>query len=373
MLFWLPQLRDLMRHSSIDVFEWSRSDVLLPRLSNGTRWLHLASPRSALSFNGWDLAHAVVKADFLQPGSLALPGLGFLLQMHHMLDFSSSTNLRLKPNAASNLADVTKSSSIGRLGQGFSLLFGHQRGLDYVGHLATDPAVQAHPLSRGGKVADFLFEDAAGDRTVLESKASVSLPDNFPSKVKGVLKKALSEQVEPWVQALTPGVSKGYVVYSCLREAGATTPSAITFVDPPKQYDDHPIDLPETWVKRQNYAAWLTAMGLGQSAEKLRNCVEDEPQIVTLITREIQDQVYAFVPLGISKHKAIFSMGINVVALEAIGSALRGDEEALAKSRIERGRTKADIAEAPYSIFPDGTFLGMVDRKRPWYPREFNL
>ena len=373
MLLWVPQLRDLMRHSSIDVFEWSRSDVLMPRLSNGTRWHHLASPRSALSFNGWDLAHAVVKADLLQPGSLALPGLGFLLQMHHLLDFSSPTNLRLKPNAAGNLADVTKSSSIGRLGQGFSLLFGHQQGLDFVGHLATDPTVRAHPLSRRGKVADFLFEDAAGDRTILESKASVSLPDNIPSKVKGVLKEAVTKQVDPWVQALTPGVSKGYAVYSCLREVSATTPSAIIFVDPPKQYDDHPIELPETWVKRQNYAGWLTAMGLGQSAEKLRNRVEGEPQIVTLITREIQDQEYAFVTIGILKYQDIVSIGINVVALEAISSALRGDEEALAKSRIEQGRAKADIAEEPYSIFPDGTFLGMVDRKGPWYRREFKL
>lgn len=372
MLFWLPQLHDLMRPSSIDVFEWSRSDVLLPRLPDGTLWHHRASPRSALSFNGWNLAHAVVKADFLQPGSLALPGLGFLLQMHHLLDFSS-TKLQLKPNVATNLADVTKSSSIGRLGQGFSLLFGHQQGLDFVGHLATDPAVQAHPLAGRGKVADFLFEDAAGDRIVLESKASVSLPDNIPSKVKGVLKKALSTQVDPWVQALTPRVSKGYAVYSCLREAGATTPSAITFVDPPKQYDDRSIELPETWVKRQNYAGWLTAMGLGQSAEKLRNRAEGEPQVAMLITCKIQDQEYALVPFGISKHQEILSMGINVVALEAISAALRGDEEALAKSRMERGRIKADIAEAPYSIFPDGTFLGMVDHKRPWYPREFKL
>ena len=65
-------LRDL------EVYEWARDIVLRPRLANGPDWAKLTQKRPNMTFTGWRLAHAVLKAEFASPTHPRLQKLGFL-------------------------------------------------------------------------------------------------------------------------------------------------------------------------------------------------------------------------------------------------------------------------------------------------------
>jgi len=148
MILGLYRLMRASGSSSIDVFEWQRADVMKKRLPNNPQWCEFASPKAKLLFSGWDLAHAVVKTDFLVERNLILPGIGFLLQMDQVLDFPPPSNLRHAPGAANVLNDFTQTSVTGPVGQGLSMLFAHSRGYAFVGHLGSDAAVRAYQSSQ---------------------------------------------------------------------------------------------------------------------------------------------------------------------------------------------------------------------------------
>ena len=155
---------------NVDVYEWAQADVRKSRLSNGPKWDDLARRHPILTFTGWQLAHAVVKADFLVERDLLLPGLGLLLQVDRIIDFKAGANLRTVPGSSSSLNDFTRTSLSGRLGQGLSILFAQSKGYNFAGHLASDPAVPSHLASLHGKttkVADFLFETLSLQRMIL--------------------------------------------------------------------------------------------------------------------------------------------------------------------------------------------------------------
>src|SRR5688572_16830671 len=99
-----------MGSSSIELFEWNRPNVMMKRLPNNPVWSSFATHFATLPVTGIRLAHAVVKADYLIARNYALPSLGFLLQMDQIIDFGSSTNLRLLPGASSILNDVSQTS-----------------------------------------------------------------------------------------------------------------------------------------------------------------------------------------------------------------------------------------------------------------------
>ncbi len=124
----LARLLAAFGKSSVDVYEWNQSDVRKDRLPNGPIWTSLATPRQKLNFTGWQLAHAVVKADYLIERALLLPGLGLLLQLDHIVDFASASNLKLVPGTVDTLNNFTRTSLSGRIGQGLSLLFAQSKG-----------------------------------------------------------------------------------------------------------------------------------------------------------------------------------------------------------------------------------------------------
>lgn len=358
-----------MGPSAIDLYEWDRADVLLPRLPRNASWSTYATSAGTLPLTGIRLAHAVVKADYLIARNYALPSLGFLLQMDQIIDFTSATNLKLVAGASSILADVTQSSLAGRVGQGLSILFAEARGYNFLGHLSSDPSVSAHPAAtRPKRLADFLFEHANRSRMILESKASFTLVDNACSPIKRMLQKALMEQVDPWMGIITPSPSKGYAAYSCLREVGNATRSAIVFVDPPGEKGDGPhVRLPEDWTRRQNYAAWLRAMGLPEAAERLSSRAKrtaGEPADVLMPVVAIDGRRYGVLssferPMYSSRMR--FAIGIEVDALRAIGDAIAGSPDALLKYQPQR-REEGERAE-PLSILSDGTLFGLIHRK----------
>ena len=320
-----------------------------------------------LPLTGIRLAHAVVKADYLIKRNYALPSLGFLLQMDQIIDFGSSSNLRLMPGASSILADVTQSSLAGRVGQGLSILFAEARGYYFLGHLRSDPTVLTHLATTGSeRVADFLFEHDDCSRMILESKASFTLEDNACTPIKRTLKKALSEQVVPWMGIVTPTPSKGYAPYSCLREVGNSTRSALIFVDPPGTAGEGPpVKLPEDWARRQNYAGWLRATGLPDAAGRLRASPDTkmagEPIAVPMAVVAIGGKRYGVLTSFDRLPSMRFAIGIEVDALRAISAAIAGSPAKLLEYQPQR-REEGEQTE-PLSILSDGTLFGLVHRK----------
>jgi hypothetical protein len=357
-----------MGSTSIDLYEWHRASVELPRLPPNSLWSTHAVSAGSVAFRGISLAHAVAKADYLIVRNYALPSLGFLLQMDQIIDFGSSSNLRLLSGAPAILNDVTQSSLIGRVGQGLALMFAESRGYPFVGHLASDPAVISHlSSSDGGRVADFLIENASGERIIVESKATFSLAENKCSPIKSVLRKALVEQVDPWLSIVSPSPANGYAVYSCLREAGGATPSAISFVDPPERKGGFQIELPESWVRRHNYAAWLRFMGLRSAANRLREggkVPEDgkEPRPERFRRLNLYEREF----LVLTSHERPdsfpdkrFAIGMERSALKMVGATIQGSPEALLDYVPQP--IQLEGASAPLSILSDGTLLGLVD------------
>lgn len=369
-----------MRHNWIDLYEWQCADVQQRKLPANAEWSIFATNVGPMPLTGIRLAHAVIKADFLIARNYLLPSLGFLLQMDQILEFGSLSNLRFQTGARAGLADVTQSSTVGRLGQGLSLLFAERQGYNFVGHLASDPSVIASlPMMISKRVADFMFEGAAGDRMILESKATFSLADNLCSPVKTTLKNALEEQVIPWMSIIHPSPSKGYAVYSCMRETGNPTGSAIIFVDPPSSKGEFRIELPGDWARRRNYAAWLKVMGAWGAAERLEGLPTLEVgsqarRRTNFRIAKISGREFAIVPSlqrpALFKNMR-FAIGMEVAALKAVEAAIDGSTDALLAYEAS-GATDIDPA-IPLSILGDGTIFGVIDGGQIWSSKSFML
>ena len=309
----------------------------------------------SLHFNGWCLAQAVVKADFLIKRNPTFPGLAFILQACDLLSTSSASNLRVIDNIGTTLGDFAVSTFSGRIGQGVALLLATRMGYSFVGHLASHPAV-----NRYERAADFLFETPSGDRMILESKGSFSLETNDPSKVKSVLKKALHEQVRPWLKRVAPPVSKGFATYTCIREESCVENSAIIFVDPPGSKSTEPFEISRSWVRRNNYAAWLAAMGLPAPANRLRHQVSGKEQRVEFWMTNFMGRKVLFRPIWCPIGR-LYAIGIEEDALKAISAAIAGDERDLLSYQgitfeVEQLLTQSDNG----NMMPDGIFLGRV-------------
>lgn len=354
--------------SSIDVYEWAQADVRKMRLQNGPIWGNLTKPRPKVQFSGWQLAHAVTKADYLVERDLLLPGLGFLLQIDRIIDFSAGPNLRLAPGGAATLSDFTRTSLSGRVGQGLSLLFAQSKGYNFVCHLASDASVASHmaSLSKKTKAADFLFERTGGERMILESKASFSQAKNDPTPIKSTLKAALTGQVDYWMARIDPPASKGFALYSCLRESGNAVPSALIFVDPPEQPTRQPVEIPKGQVRRSNYAAWLKAMGLTETAQALAQPRRHERRelelpIIQIGARQFAVSAHTFPHNG----KHWLGTGLEVSALKAISAALDGEDGQLLAydGSLAGGLDVATATAESGSIFPDGSYFGAFDAR----------
>lgn len=370
------------RRSSIELYEWQRADVLSAKnLPKGTKWESKATKTGELELTGFRMAHAVLKADFLDHSQLVFPSIGFLLQVNRIIDFGSRSNLRLHQGASNSLGDIAQSSLTARLGQGLSLLFAEAQGYHFVGHLESDPTVRKNCARKGlTRVADFMFETQGQGRMILESKASVKLPNNDPSRVKSKLKNALQKQVDPWMQVLTPSPQKGYAVYSCLREVGNSTPSALIYVDPPEERGDFQFELPPDWVRRNNYAAWLRLMELDDAARRLLPSstgldAKSEPKSEQLRICEVGGRVFALANLGRRAHtrRIYFTAGIEVGALEAICSAIRGDASQLLEYQAMPTLDVERPSSLQASVLGDGTFFGAVRGDELRDVRDFKL
>lgn len=351
--------------TSIEVYEWGEAVVRKKRLPNSPEFAKFVTQQLSLGFNGWGLAHAIVKADYLDRRSLWMPGLGFLLQASNLIDFGASP-VALKSGTSKALNDFSLTSLSGRVGQGLTILYGHSLGMKFAAHLRS--YVESLPTGAPGAahkneaMADFLFADDQ-QSVLFESKGSFTLQQNDPTAIKSVLKNALVNQIDPWMGLLQPPPSNGYVVYSCLRE-DSWHPSALFVVDPKgDEADTARIPLGPEQVRRENYGAWLRAMGLNSAARRLVEPFNDgrEPSDEFFLLQEVNGRKYAFREtnypwLRLSKWP-LPSLGIDYEVLQSISRALQSPERGLQDMLADVPNQAAD-GQPDYSIFPDGSILG---------------
>lgn len=357
--------------TSIEVYEWSEADVRKKRLPNSPQFGALTQKQSNLIFDGWKLAHAVVKADYLDRRNLFMPGIGFLLQAGNILDFGASS-IALQKGASKALNDFSLTSLSGRVGQGLAILYGQSLGLKFAAHLrshvASLPAGSAGAAHVNNAMADFLF---ANDHlsALIESKGSFTLQSNDPTSIKSVLKGALEKQIDPWMGFLTPVPDNGYVIYSCLRE-GSLDPSAIFVVDPPGSAGDvREIPLTPDQVRRENYGAWLRAMGLNDAARRLVDpyAEQNEAHKEYFLLQEIDGQTYAYRESFYHTHGyrgwSEPMVGIDFGVLKAISSVLQSANAGYSELRVELPDQTPE-RQGGVSIFPDGSAFGYSDFRR---------
>ena len=362
----------------LDLFEWARANVERSRLPNGPVWSDFATSRGRLTFSGLRLAHAILQAEFASPPNPFLQQAGFLLESTGYLDFHHD-NLRLLERKDEAGRDFTPSTYAGRLAQGLSILFAETQNYNFKALIAELPEAQPFLAGKKEKAADFVFEAASGQRMILESKGSFSMPENDPSGVKAVLRGALLDQVGPWMTRLEPAADKGFAVLSCIRKTSDTTPSALIYVDPPAgDIGSDAFPVPPSRVRRQNYAAWLDVMGLPGPAKRLRGNAEAPAGTYRfLVSREGPVELAFLDEPTFAPHCWYYWPGIDVQALKAISSAIQGDEgELLRYGKDERYPFEEGSAsvDRPYngSLMRDGTYLG-EPYPFSFFPAEFQL
>src|SRR5262245_25885714 len=97
----------------LPVFEMKVATVLGGRLPNNATWASATQARQVLTFSSIQLAHSVIRADFLEYRHPLLPGIGFLLQASSVIDWRNRT-LILRPNGRNLLNDFSRTSLAGR-------------------------------------------------------------------------------------------------------------------------------------------------------------------------------------------------------------------------------------------------------------------
>ena len=207
--------------------------------------------------------------------------------------------------------------------------------------------------------------------------------------MKAKLKKALQDQVEESMTLVSPSAQKGYVFYSRFAEAGSHDRSAFVFVDPPARQLSHPIELPPDWVKVQNYAGWLTAMGLLLPARNLRERTSAPIQPVVLQIFEVGRFKIAGTPSSPAcRSAAQIGLGIEVDILRRISQARAGDNQDLIDFAGTPNDARGGLSDTwsfeatlrdpplrrrPGSLMGDATYLGPL-RSRDFLGFEvFNL
>jgi hypothetical protein len=236
----------------------------------------LPGSAEVMEFNAWRMAHAVKKADCLRWQSAHFLGLktaGFLLENACLFDWQAD-DLRLNSGAAKELADFSRTSLAGRVGQGMAVLFLEEKDFSYVGRFESEWQKRATAQNGSGPVGnpkqpDFIAENRQKQWVLAESKGSFASCGGKTS-VKGYLKKGLN-QLRGWTECITPQPIKSFAIATVLRETGdpSPDPSKISFVDPEPETPSNPVEFPADAVRRANYASWLAIMGFEDASRRL--------------------------------------------------------------------------------------------------------
>ncbi len=275
-----------------------------------------------LRFTAWSLYHAAKKAELAC--SFTTAQIDHLAQCfaseHHELFRWNGQEFRLTRNATDSYESAAQASRARLVGEGMLLLAMQQQRyafwdrFDLLVKRALRNQTLKHPdsvrhaqavreqldIGRTGKRSDFVVENAKCQSALAEAKAGFVSPLATPP-IKPDLRKALQQLAET-KPLISPQPTKTYAVGTYLREEDDTHDegSLIAFVDPEGQ--DHAeltVDLPQDWVRRGNYAAWLLGMGFTEAANALRNGVVREGLRVALPLKQIARHDYAYVITGV--------------------------------------------------------------------------
>ncbi len=266
-------IRALGGRSKLPIHELAKAKVRQPY----GRTRPLPKALDSVEFSAWRLAHAVKKADCLRspPSSTLWVGAaGFLLENGHLFDWSAS-EWRLHKGMSSFYADFSGSGLAGRIAQGMALLFLEDKGYAYIGRFETEWKQRAVMQKRQWpadktKAPDFIAENSRKEWVLAESKGGFSSPGTKPP-IKSALKEGLA-QLDGWDKYITPQPIKSFAIGTFLKETGDTADetSLIAFVDPEPEAPENPVVFSRDAVRRANYASWLSLMGFGEAAARLR-------------------------------------------------------------------------------------------------------
>lgn len=393
--------RTFSGRSNLPIHELEKAKV--EKVRARTRPLPAASGN--VQFSAWRLAHAVKKSDCLRwPSSPILWAgtIGFLLENGHLFDWTGS-EWRLNRGMSDFYADSSRTSLAGRIAQGMALLFLEDKGYAYVGRFETEWSSRAATQNRQWpenkeKAPDFIAENAMKEWVLAESKGGFSPPGKKPS-----IKRALSDglgQLDGWDKYITPQPIKSFAIGTFLRETGDTfdETSLIAFVDPEPADTEMPVEFPKDAVRRANYAAWLSLMGLDEAADRLRQG-GGEPQryelpLLTLGGRQYVVSIASVMPRHpdlssrdfwrefrdwpfaawgwFSEGIDIELVGLDLKVMRALQSATAsaGASELLALEPFEQRDTPADLDGGTFygSVFSDGSLLGALRQQHPGKP-----
>lgn len=392
----LPYVRSIvgaLGTKTLEVAEMPHTTVTGTRLPKNPQWTTATIQRPSLHFRGTQLAHAVVKADFLNPTNPLMPGLGFILHSHLIVDWSN-TSLCLRPGGNAQLSDFVEKSLSGRLGQGLSILYAHKRGFAFAGHLREilegQGVATRDSAGRDLPVADFLCEGNGRARCLVEAKASFSQVKNCPKATKATLKDAFAKQVNPWMGVISPPATKSFAIASYLRDHTNPTSDAsvLVYTETGGGSAGGEAEIDSLALKRHNYAAWLHAMGFPQAGYRLRSRDSTETQPVEFVVFELANMGIAFpwpwfepwelwLEPFLWRHRSVqwLGIGMEVNTLRAVSAALQGDDGQLSDLSALEGDGVVSDAGQPYeySLFPDGTFLGSFRPRPPVRAEEIPL
>lgn len=399
----LPSLiRSENEQNSLPVHELSKDKVLEP-------YGHirpLPNSSEVLPFNAWNFAHAIKKAALLgtpDENELNLSAFAFLLEFRKFLDFKTKP-ISLRPAIIRRYADFVSKNLIGSVGEGMALLFLQQKGYAYLGRFESIWRQRAATQNRQWpedktRAPDFIAENSENDWILAEAKGGFSSATRKPN-IKSALKDGLN-QLEGWDRYITPQPIKSFAIGTFLREAGApaSEQSVVAFVDPAPDLPENPVEFAHDTVRRANYAACLSLMGLHEAARRLQGgpgvakpyefpmlTIAKRQYAVIMTPREAQsssqssrETLKAFeewrrlrVPWG-RKGADVRVTGLDVDVLRALSLVTKAGivSELMALQPTEPQGTPIDleIGEFHGSILSDGSLMG--DLTLPGWEKPF--
>lgn len=369
----------------------------------------LPAATSSLSFSMWRLAHAVKKAECVNPVNARVANamaLGFLLENQHLFDYSGM-QFNLADGAASYLDDFSQTGLTGRVAQGFALLQMEAAGYGFVARFDTFrkkcgvavPKVPSRKKGASGKPIlkpirspDFVVEKSSGDRALVESKGSF-LHSGKLGDIKGSLSDAL-KQLAPWGSQFSPAITKKFAIGTYLREPDVADPepSLLALVDPEGGQEEDAAPVPPELVRKLNYAGWLNFMGYRAPARLLSSARPLGSALATFQVADFGDNRYAYIPIALvpgqqpddllrvspipprwlgdykmaalrDRAEMVVVLALDVQVLERVAQASRSRDWSLLEGESpgpdDTGfRSNRDGEDG--SRFIDGSFIGLV-------------
>ncbi|HET8539137.1 MAG TPA: hypothetical protein VFL83_04630 [Anaeromyxobacter sp.] len=382
--------------TSIPVYELDRKRVARPsariRPFDFAKGFVPASvgQRYDLEVSAWRLFHAAAKVDLARSFTAdeTRRRAVALAELYRGL-LAWGPQLRLSPGGAASYRDFYRSDAAGRLAEALAHLLMHDRfGYVYWDHLASLLRGRAsiHPEQirrkfrgrpRPGPEPDFVFEDAAGQVALAESKGGFVTRGGSPPAIATQLRTAL-KQLAGWDGAFEPPARKAFAIGAFLRELDDPDPepSLVAFVDPPAREppERQRRSPPPDWVRRGNYGSWLVGMGHRAAGASLRAGVSFPEREAWFRLLRVAGRQFAVAATGIltSPTGSRFGAAVHVRGLELgimrrVARALTSgaDETLAAATPLPVSRDLERTSDVPFegSLLADGTLEGTVDPK----------